>query len=277
MRHVSRALLAALSLVGPTTVRAADLDYDFLRGPEYDPPVAVTTIDWSGVYVGGHGGYSTTSFNFGSAGQTDIAHILRTSAIENEYHVSTWNTLRPGRGHDVSFGGFAGYNIQLEDAVFGIELDYTSANQKSRSEDSLTRNVTTSDNYFYDAFVHTAARATLEDYGTIRARAGYAYGQFLPFVTGGVAYGRALVGDTVNVTTAQYTDSTRNTLIAVLNQSSGGLKEKFALGGAIGTGVDISITQNVFLRAEYQYVWFSAFGDSKMNVNTVRGALGVKF
>ncbi|MCJ2108687.1 outer membrane beta-barrel protein [Methylobacterium sp. E-041] len=277
MRKTSRALLAALSLAGPTTARAADLDYDFLRGPDYDPPVAVTAIDWSGVYVGGHGGYSTTSFNFGSAGQSDIAHILRTSTIQNEFDVSRWNTLRPGRAHDVSFGGFAGYNIQIDDAIFGIEVDYTNANQKARSEDSLTRNVTTKDNYFYDAFVHTAARATLEDYGTIRARAGYAYGQFLPFVTGGLAYGRALVGDTVNVATAQYTDSTRNTLVATLVQSGGSLKEKFALGGALGAGVDVSITQNVFLRAEYQYVWFSAFGDNKMNVNTVRGALGVKF
>ncbi|HEX8417222.1 MAG TPA: outer membrane beta-barrel protein, partial [Methylobacterium sp.] len=219
----------------------------------------------------------TTSFDFDNAGRAEAARILRNTTVESEFNVSSWNRLKPGRGHGLSYGGFAGYNLQFEDTVFGVELDYTSLNQKARSSDSIDRFVTTSTGYFTDVFVQTDSRATLQDYGTVRARGGYAIGSFMPFATGGLAIGRALVGSNVTVGSFQYTDSTRTTSVGALLQSGGNLKEKFALGFTAGAGIDFSITQNIFLRAEYQYILFEEFGDHRMHLSTIRSALGVKF
>lgn len=278
MRNRSLALLTLLGLAA-TDARAADLGYDYLRGADYDEPALVTTplIDWSGTYVGGHAGYSTTNFAFKNAGRTEIAQILRQTAVESEFNVSGWNTLTDKRRSGVSYGGFAGYNIQYGDAVFGLEADYTSLFQKAWSEDGLARRMSGKNGVYYGTATSTYARATLEDYGTVRARLGYAFGPVLPFVTGGVAFGRAIVGSAVTVDSQEYSDLLMTQHLGGINRSGGSFKEKFAVGAALGGGIDYAITANVFLRAEYQYILFGKFGDQQMNVNTVRSALAVKF
>ena len=278
MRRATLGFLALMSLCGTSAPRAADLDYGVLRGPDYDEvPVAESAIDWSGVYVGGHGGYTTTNFGFGKAGRSNLAHILRSSAIEAQFNISSSNTLRAARGHDLSYGGFAGYNTQFDDIVLGIEVDYTSANQKGRSFDQLGRSVTLNGPLYDNYIISTDARSTLQDYATIRGRAGYAFGAFLPFVTGGVAVGRALVGSSVRVQVREYTDVNHTNLVGGLDESGGSLKEKYRFGATFGIGGDYYLTRNIFVRGEYQYILFGKFGDYAMNVNTVRGAVGVKF
>jgi len=54
-------------------------------------------------------------------------------------------------------------------------------------------------------------------------------------------------------------------------------KSTVAVGFTAGAGVDIALTQNIFLRGEYQYAWFVDFNGHKFNVNTIRGGAGVKF
>ncbi|KQT14871.1 hypothetical protein ASG40_06115 [Methylobacterium sp. Leaf399] len=276
MRTLIGFLVAGLAAFGAPAAQAADLDYGVLRGAEYDTPVQ--TVDWTGVYVGGHGGYTGTSVGFGNAGRSEIAQIVRGLRVEAEYGVSGSNRLRSKNGRGGSFGGFAGYNMQFDDTVVGIEVDYTSLNQSVASSDSLGRNVTLS-NGLYDSFaIATRSSAKMIDYGTIRARGGFAFGPFMPFATAGIAFGRAEVRNQVQVSLREYTDNTRTTLVGALDQSGGGgAKEKYALGFAAGGGIDYAITSNVFLRAEYQYIQFADFGDQKVHLNTVRGALGVKF
>lgn len=275
MRTVTLALLTGIALGMVSAAQAADLDYGVLRGADYEP--AQAEIDWNGGYFGGHAGYTTTSINFGPAGQSDLAQILRSTTIESEFNISTTNTLKPARPHDVSFGGFAGYNYQFDDTVIGLEVDYTSVNQKGRSEDSLGRRVTLSSGTYDSYDISTIAHANLQDYGTIRVRAGYTLGSFMPFVTGGLAVGRALVGNQVNVQVREYTDINHTNLVGFLDQSGGTIKEKYSLGYAVGLGGDYLVTQNIFIRGEYQYLQFAKFGDVKINVNTVRGAVGIKF
>ncbi|MGH1587515.1 hypothetical protein ACRBEV_03075 [Methylobacterium phyllosphaerae] len=53
MRSVTFPLLAVLGLCGMNTARAADLDYDYLRGAEYDPiPVVQTESFAAELFVG---------------------------------------------------------------------------------------------------------------------------------------------------------------------------------------------------------------------------------
>jgi len=42
-------------------------------------------------------------------------------------------------------------------------------------------------------------------------------------------------------------------------------------------GLDVALTRNVFLRAEYEYVQFAPIANLVVDVNSVRGGLGVKF
>lgn len=275
MRTLTVSLLAGLSFLGVPAAQAADLDYGVLRGPEYETVEPV--IDWSGVYVGGHAGYTATDFNFGKAGQTDLQQILRSTAIEQNSNISKSNTLRPGVGHGLSYGGFAGYNHQFDDTVIGLEVDYTSLNQKSSSSDFIGRNTQYSDGTYATYFVSTDSRAALQDYATVRGRGGVALGSFLPYFTGGFAIGRANVGNNVFVSVSEYQDQLRTVRLGGLSQNGGTVKERYALGAVLGAGVDYAVTQNIFLRAEYQYVWFDSFGDHKMDLSTFRGALGVKF
>ncbi len=121
--------LSLLVMTAAGTAQGADLDYDYLRGADYDPPPAVAFIDWSGVYVGGHGGYTAGSFAQRNAAQSALANYFYNTAIESEYAVSR-NVSFPGaRGRGASYGAYAGWNMQFGEAVLGLEADYTRTDQ----------------------------------------------------------------------------------------------------------------------------------------------------
>ncbi|TXM95295.1 porin family protein [Methylobacterium sp. WL103] len=303
MRKTSHALLAALSLAGPTAARAADLDYDFLRGPDYDPPAAVTTIDWSGVYLGGHGGYSSAALGFKNAYQPLVYRQTHDTSAESIFNTSTLMSPSSKRVGDTSFGAFAGYNFQFDEIVVGIEADYTSFGRTGTTTDGVGR-IKSRDDGVVETLSLTGHSVTkINDFGTIRARAGYALGNFLPFVTGGFAIGRARIADGVTVEDSGFNATTfaaNQALTAgkpayvynfgyrafnqanptagvpyttVINQS----KTKTVGGIALGGGLEYAITPSILLRAEYQYVLFNDFDGHKANLNTVRGGAAVKF
>ena len=84
------------------------------------PPVA----RWSGFYVGGQAGYSSSMINFGTAASGDISFILRNTAIEQNQQISQWTVLGQRFPTSASFGGFVGYNVQFEDTIVGFEVNY---------------------------------------------------------------------------------------------------------------------------------------------------------
>ncbi|GJE26093.1 outer membrane protein [Methylobacterium organophilum] len=303
MRRPALGFLAVLTL--PGAAAAADLDYGVLRGPEYEESYASSTIDWSGVYVGGHGGYSSGAFGFRNTFQPIVANMLRSTVVENDMSASTLLQAHTDRQGGSTFGGFAGYNVQFDDIVLGVEVDYTRAGLIGATTDSIRRYMTTpSDGYLTHVNLSGLAGTKIEDYGTIRARAGYALGNFLPFVTGGLAIGRARITDNVAVQTYGYDqaaykaniglDASKQTYVNHYGYYSfdqanpaagtpfnpeffGRTKTKVVGGVALGTGLEYAITSNVLLRGEYQYVYFNDFDGHKLNLNTVRGGAAVKF
>jgi opacity protein-like surface antigen len=48
-------------------------------------------------------------------------------------------------------------------------------------------------------------------------------------------------------------------------------------GFTVGAGLDFAVTQNIFLRAEYEYVQFTPVAGVEININSGRAGLGVKF
>ncbi len=168
------------------------------------------------------------------------------------------STIFGSRGSNDSFGAYAGFNAQFDDVVLGIEADYTHNSRKSVWTGTAT-NLLTQDT------VTATNRTSFENYGTIRARAGYAIGSFLPYVTGGLAIGEA------NFSQSLYRAPYPSAPFAQVTTS------KMVVGVAAGAGIDYAITPNVMLRAEYQYLNFPEFNGRQVQMNTFRGGAAVKF
>lgn len=299
MRIATLGLLAVLA--SASGVAAADLDYGYLRGTD-DGYAAAPLVDWSGFYVGGHGGYSAAGLGFGNTFQPIVANALRYTVAEEEMKASSYLSVHSKHTSATTYGAFVGYNLQFDDVVFGIEADYTYFGKTGTSYDSIARFGDTKDGYLTAVALDGRASTEIKDYGTIRGRLGYAFGSFLPYVTGGVAVGRATVTDTVAIQNfgydkATYVANLRSTAPAYVNhygytyfdqanpansvvapaQIYGGSKKVTIGGVALGAGLEFAITSNILLRGEYQYVLFNDFKGHSAEINTVRGGAAVKF
>ncbi|AMB48173.1 outer membrane beta-barrel protein [Methylobacterium sp. AMS5] len=296
------ATLAFLTTVLVSPALAADLDYGVLRGYDDDYPAPAPIIDWSGFYVGGHGGYSSAALGFNNAFQPIVANALRNTVAESEMGASHYLAARATHSGGASYGVFAGINYQFEDVVVGLEADYTFFGRSGDTFDRISRRVITKDDFLTTVTLDGQARTKIQDYGTIRGRLGYAFGNLLPFVTGGAAVGRATVSDTVTVQNYGYNNATyasnqtgttksfiNNYGYSSFNQDfppgsipapgtvHGATKKVTVVGIAVGGGLEYAITPNFLLRGEYQYVLFNDFQGHKAELNTVRGGAAIKF
>ncbi len=248
-----KVLLSLMVLGAAGTARAADLDYDYLRGSDYDPPVA-TVIDWSGVYIGGHGGYTSGSFNRRGTGANYALTFPGAAPYTNPIVLGT------SRARGESYGAYAGYNAQFDNVVVGLEADYTHSGFQATTAGIVGQPLLPGAATFVGV-----NRSGISDYGTVRVRAGYAMDNFLPFITAGAAIGQWSSSQTLSSGTGPFTTlQQRNT-----TRTIGGF--------AVGIGMDYAITPNVVLRGEYQYINFENNNASFTQMNTIRGGAAVKF
>ena len=148
MRRLAQLLITCSTLaIGVCSASAADMA---VRGPRVAAPLPM--YNWSGFYVGIHGGYGS-----GSSEST----ILGDSA-----DIDGWFA-----------GGQIGFNWHLANSpwVFGVEADLSWAD----IGDSITAVV---------GPVGVTTATDLDYFGTARLRFGYAIDRVLLYVTGGVAW-----------------------------------------------------------------------------------------
>jgi outer membrane immunogenic protein len=270
-----RGLLCGLAFIGAVQqVSAADLGESFLRGSS----TIINTnsgVTWDGAYIGGHFGGAVSGTDFSGATKSLVAFLLRNTTIENENHVSGWTTLSKGDTTGISYGGFAGYNMQWDQAVLGVEANYNRTSLTMSANDSMARLFSTSDGYNNDVQVDAGSSIHITDYGTLRARGGWAAGNFMPYGFVGFALGRADVTNSARViasgTKAGSPPYSADTQTAVTRTGD------FAYGFTTGLGVDVALMQNIFVRAEYEYVQFGQFNDLKTHIHTARIGGGLKF
>jgi outer membrane immunogenic protein len=155
---LSTAAVVSLAIAAPAS--AADLPV------KAAPPVAPALYNWSGIYIGVEGGAVFNAHNkvefcsdSGDACGPDVGHVL----------------------HGGFVGGEAGVQWQAPGSrwVFGIEGDWS----WSEIEDSVV---------ICNSIAETSCDVRIDNFGTARARLGYAFGpraEFLVFVTGGAAFG----------------------------------------------------------------------------------------
>lgn len=180
--------------------------------------------DWSGVYVGAHGGY----------GGADFSGVTETGSPSATF--AKLLTLEGGL-----IGAHAGFNHQFpsvlgngQDLVVGLEGDVSFM----RWHDKIL--APTSDDEGLNGHVSLL--------GSVRARLGVTFDDFLLFVTGGVAFTDAYAGS--------YRDST-NIVKAVFND----------VGGVVGGGVEWAATDAMSFNAQALYYVF----DDRVNAGPGTG------
>ena len=134
---------------------------------------------------------------------------------------SDWDSI--GSSFDVSgglVGGTVGYNYQFGQAVVGVEGDIDWADINGTTNTACPFGCKTSDHWL----------------STVRGRLGYAADRFMPFVTGGAAFGD-IRASTPGFAGASNTEA----------------------GWTVGAGLEFAIAGNWTAKAEYLYVDLGKF------------------
>jgi outer membrane immunogenic protein len=198
--------IAATLLVASGSAFAADLPP--APAPVLKAVAYVPAFSWTGLYLGGQVGYSWGDAE-SSLSLPELPDYLSASGSPN----------------GVFGGGFAGYNYQFaSNLVVGIEADITGGSlDASGSVSSI----------FGPAAWEVSAKHELQWFGSVRARVGYAFDRFLPFVTAGYAFG-----------------SVESTFMAPGERVS---PSESVSGWTVGGGLEYAVTDNILARIEYRY------------------------
>jgi opacity protein-like surface antigen len=275
MKRVVMAFLMMVGLAGHAPAQDT-----FMRIPTGLMPGTPTHWNWSGFYFGGQMGAGVAKLDPGNATGGMVADILRNTTIENEAQVSSWPRLPPVDTSRAMYGGFIGYNVQWDDLILGVELNYNRGRFSGSSVDTIGRSYETSDEYFYSVNLSSQVDLSLSEYATIRARFGQVMGPFLPFGAIGFAVGKADIRRTVTValTATDVSDAADRPPLALGPVTQTDVKNNaYIYGGTAGLGFDFALMQNVFVRAEYEYVRFFPFRGAIMQLHNARVGVGLKF
>jgi outer membrane immunogenic protein len=157
--------------------------------------VDAPVYDWTGAYIGANGG-----FGFGGTDKVGISGVGANGTL----------SISGGEA-----GIQAGFNRQYNSIVFGLEADI----QLSDISDSKTNLVT--------------AKDTVDYFGTLRGRVGFALDNAMIYGTGGLAYG----GMNYKIS------------------SPAGLSDKYTdIGYALGGGIEYALDSQWSVKGEYLYV-----------------------
>lgn len=166
--------------------------------------------DWSGLYAGVTAGYA-----WGNSEHCDTSAFCTHSFDVN----------------GITGGGTVGYNWQPDASfVAGLETDLSGANARGSTKSVLG---------VFGCGLPDNCHTDLNWFGTLRGRLGYAgWNNWLPFVTGGLAYGELTAGLGGTPPFGTQTDGVE-------------------LGWTVGGGVEYALLENWSAKFEYQHLEFS--------------------
>ncbi len=196
-----------------------------IKAPYYKGAPMVSYYNWTGFYAGINAGYG-----FGT---------------------TTWSGFPAANSKPAGFlaGGTLGYNWQSGSIVYGIEGDFDWADVKKTVDCAPAITCETKNDWL----------------ATFRGRVGYAFDRWLPYITGGGAYGNVK---------------------ATVSSPVGGLASASSnqLGWTVGAGLEYAFLGNWTAKLEYLYVDLGDFNAAAPAVNNislkeniVRAGLNYKF
>jgi opacity protein-like surface antigen len=273
-----RFLLVAAIVATATATQAADMP-DFLRG-SFTAPAA--RANWQGAYIGGQASYGAADMDFANSGQDLLKKLLNNIDVEDKFNISAWPLQEKTSTRNSGYGGFLGYNAQWTDVVVGVELNYIHGKFFNSSQGSQSRTFFFPTDYQTTASVFSSSSMNITDYGSLRVRGGYALGCFLPYLFGGVALGQADINRYASYDLKYTYVGTQIPRLPDLPSVGTFSKDMydtanghFIYGYSGGLGIDMMLFANLFVRAEWEYMRFTAPVDT--TINTVRAGIGYKF
>lgn len=281
MRWVICAVVV-LGLARPAA--AADLPgLDVLRGSQTVGPAAFT--NWSGVYAGGQVSFSDLNADFSKATSPLVAQSLIELVLENDDHPSQWPVLGKGNTDATGFGGFVGYNSQWQNLILSVEGNYTHSHATVMATESpILNRIVSAGPYGYSVNLLGTGSLTVNDYVSLRARAGYILNNFLPygfvgFVVGDGDYSLTtrIFGQQTSASPAVLPCTPSLTCVNYDFSNSAAKQNALLYGFSIGGGVDWAITQQFFLRGEFEFMQFLPINNIVLSTLTGRAGAGVKF
>jgi outer membrane immunogenic protein len=272
-----RFLLAVMMCGVAAGAQAADLsDLPILRG-SYTEGLTSTRVNWQGFYFGVQGGYGSSDENFSGSNATMLAALLDHNVIE-QMQVSQWNLgLGKQSSRAPGYGAFTGYNWQWDDVVIGLEGSYLhgSFGGENHATKALVSGSALSDGFFHSVAVDSSASIHVTDMATLRARAAYAWGCFLPYAFAGVALGNADISRSVVVHDAVSPTIGGQFIPLATLSATDAVHNHLVYGYSAGLGFDMNLIGGLFFRGEWEYIRFTSNVDT--SINTVRAGLGYKF
>jgi outer membrane immunogenic protein len=190
------------------------------------PPPPCPT--WTGFYVGAFGGYK-----FGSTG-VDLSLGGDWNFRPEDRNVVQAHSPENLDASGAEAGGLLGYNYQFPNNwVVSLEADGGYLWLRNSDESGVFHTSTTGDFNIKTSFkTHYLV--------TIGPRIGYAFGRWLPYVTGGLAIGDLDLFQRIRGLTYFFEE--------------GGKQIETNVGWMIGGGLEYALTAHWSMRAQYQYV-----------------------
>lgn len=227
--HKIKTLLLAsvgFAVLAASSATAADIPGRALPLPR--APTFVPFFTWTGFYFGLNAGYA-----FGDSRWTNTLTGVTTGDFDTS---------------GAMVGGTVGYNWQTGWAVLGVEADVGWSGVKGSTITNCPLGCETKNTWF----------------GTGRGRIGYAFDRFMPYFTGGAAFGD------IRATAAGFGGTT-----------------KTQFGWTAGAGIEYAFLSNWSAKIEYLYVDMGSVQcpaascgstiESTLKLNVVRGGLNYKF
>jgi len=224
MKHaLLTAAAASVLALGVGAAQAADLTYE--PAPVVVAPAA---FNWSGFYAGVHAGYGWGSeddnqSNLFGDGEIDVTPPPTADSFDMDGFIG---------------GVHAGYNWQMDQFVFGVEGDLDYSNIKG--SEGYAGYVTN----FGGDYVEGNLEMKSQWQASLRARAGYAFDNFLVYGTGGIAFADGKLSS--------------NGYDFDAGSNFGSDDSNTHVGWTLGVGAEYAFTPNWIARAELRY---SDFGN----------------
>ena len=212
-------LLATAGVLALGITSAAAADVARREMPAKAPAYNAPLYNWTGFYVGINGG--------GGFGRSSFSSPLTSGSFD----------ISGGM-----VGGTIGYNWQAGQVVFGLEGDGDWSDIRGSAP-----------------CAGTTCSFRNDWFATARGRLGYAFDRFLPYVTGGAAFGNI-----------------KNTIAGV------GSADQTRAGWTLGAGLEYAISGPWSIKAEYLYADLGHGGtvagsNSSFRTNIVRAGLNYRF
>ena len=251
-------VVVVLFAIGVMSARAEGVD----RGPPSFLPIGevAKATNWSGVYVGGHGGYGWSDSGLSVNDGFDSQVLFPGSdGIKSEGWLG---------------GALAGAQYQSGHWVFGIEADVAWIDGDGDGF-FVTQKYIDNDGKNGTSW---SENVSIDKLGTVRGRLGYAVNNVLFYGTGGWAW--------ADVDMTHAVADGANAPHAISNVS------RNLTGYAAGAGLEVMLASNLSLRGEYLYINLGreSFGhdvgnksgdpdlvSSDLDMHVVRGALTYRF